>query len=157
MSLAKRWRYYRRSIDTATSLAEFKSCLARNDRSEISFLLLVKANWFVSRSALGLAQCRRTFCHHLILEFLAVHPLAVGKVEPVIQGVGSGLLYGLAELAGTLGIPLIWGEATAHSAPFYSKVLGLDRIQDHFFIRGAVLERCRRAFREEIFGRLLEA
>ena len=153
---SKRWRYYRRSIDTATSLNEFKSRLARNDRAEISFLLLARADWFASRSALGLAQCRRTFCHHLILEFLAVHPLAVGKTEPVIQGVGSGLLYSLAELAGRLRIPLIWGEATAHSAPFYAKALGVDKVQDHFFISGDGLARCRQAFREKFFGQLRE-
>lgn len=153
---SKRWHYYRRSINTATGLAEFRSCLARDDRAEISFLLLVRADWFASKSALGLAQCRRTFCHHLILEFLAVHPLAVGKIEPAIQGVGSGLLYSLAELAGMLGIPIIWGEATAYSAPFYSKALGLQNIQDHFFIRDAALARCRRAFRDKFFGRLLE-
>ena len=92
----------------------------------------------------------------MILEFLSVHPRAVGKVGPVIQGVGSALLYSLAELAGKLGMPLIWGEATAHSAPFYSKALGVPNIQDHFFIRDSVLESCRRKFSEKFFGQLKE-
>ena len=38
----------------------------------------------------------------------------------------------------------IWGEATANSAPFYERILGADRILDHFFITGETMERCRR-------------
>ena len=67
-------------------------------------------------------------------------------------GVGSGMLYSLAAIAQDLGVRLIWGEATAHSAPVYAKALGIPEIQDHFFIRDAVLENCRRKFREKFFG-----
>lgn len=151
---SKRWRHYRRSISTATSIAELRATIRRNEQVEVSFLLLARAEWFPSSSALGLAQCRRTYCHHFILEFLSVHPRVVGKVAPGVQGVGSGLLYSLAELAGTLGAPLIWGEATAYSAPFYAKALGVPGIQDHFFIRDAILEDCRRKFSEKFFGKL---
>jgi hypothetical protein len=49
------------------------------------------------------------------------------------------------------------GEATAHSAPFYAKALGVPEIQDHFFIRDLVLENCRRKFREKFFGQVGEA
>ena len=89
-----------------------------------------------------------------MLEFLSVHPAIVGRLEPRVQGVGTGLLYGLAELAGRLGLSLIWGEATAYSAPFYSHVLAEPGIEDHFFIRGGTLDRCRREFREKFFGGL---
>jgi hypothetical protein len=154
---SKRWRYYRRSIPTATNLPEFRAAIARNSQAEVSFLLLAKADWFRSRSALGLAQCRRTYCHNLILEFLAVHPRVVGKVAPIIEGVGSGLLFSLAEMAGALRMRLIWGEATAYSAPFYAKIIGVDQIEDHFFIRDAAMERCRRKFREVFHGKLAEA
>lgn len=154
---SKRWRYYRRSISTATSIAEFRAAIRRNEHVEVSFLLLARADWFPSASALGLAQCRRTFCHHFILEFLSVHPRVVGKVAPGVEGVGSGLLYSLAELAGTMGAPLIWGEATAYSAPFYAKALGVPDIKDHFFIRDPTLGSCRRKFREKFFGRLDQA
>jgi len=97
------------------------------------------------------------YCHHLILEFLAVHPRIVGRVPPTVQGVGSGLLYSLAELAGTLRMPVIWGEATAYSAPFYAKALAIPEIKDHFFIRDAVLENCREEFSRKFFGDLQEA
>src|SRR2546423_23683 len=86
---SKRWRYYRRSIFTATSLAEFRAAIRQNQQAEISFLLLARADWLPSSSVLGLAQCRRTYCHHLILEFLSVHPRIVGKIAPLVQGVGS--------------------------------------------------------------------
>ncbi|MCI0533600.1 MAG: hypothetical protein L0Z50_00080 [Verrucomicrobiales bacterium] len=149
---SKRWRYYRRSIATATSLDDFTSIGSHARQAEISLLLLVRASWFTRSRILGLAQCRRTYCHHLILEFLSVHPAIVGRAGPQVRGVGSGLLYGLAELAGIVGVPLIWGEATAYSAPIYAKTCRLTKVEDHFFIRGKSLEHCRRAFREEVQG-----
>ncbi len=149
---SKRWHYYRRSIATATALDDFRSIIDREARCEVSLLLVVKAGWFRRSSVLGLAQCRRTFCHHLILEFLSVHPAIVGGASPRVRGVGTGILYGLAELAGMLRIPLIWGEATAYSAPFYAKTCRLQAVQDHFFIQGQALDHCRRQFRNEVRG-----
>jgi len=149
---SKRWRYYRRSIATATSLQHFKSIVSREGQAEVSILVLVRADWFARSSIIGLAQCRRTYCHHLIVEFLSVHPGIVGGALPRVRGVGSGLVYGLAELAGILEMPVVWGEATANSAPFYAKTLNARKISDHFFIRGAVLARCRRNFRQKFFG-----
>src|SRR5262249_34070923 len=99
-------------------------------------------------------QCRRTYAHHLVLEFLSVHPAIVGRLEPHVSGVGKGLMYALAEIAGHLDIKLIWGEATAYSAPFYSHILAIPNIEDHFFIRSESLAECRRKFREEFFGKL---
>lgn len=149
---SKRWRYYRRSIATATSLDDFKSIVARAPQAEVSLLMLVRADWFVRSRILGLAQCRRTYCHHLILEFLSVPPAIVGRAGPHVRGVGTGLVYGLAELAGSVGVPLIWGKATAYSAPFYAKTCVLPEVQDHFFIQGESLEHCRRQFRDEVAG-----
>lgn len=149
---AKRWRYYRRSIATATSFEVFKALVAREPQSEVSALLVVHADWFSRSRVIGLAQCRRTYCHHLVLEFLSVHPAIVGRIGLQIRGVGSGLVYGLAEFAGMVGMPLIWGEATASSATFYAKTLAVSEITDHFFIQGPVLAHCRRQFREEFLG-----
>jgi hypothetical protein len=152
----KRWNYYRRSIATATTIAEFRKAIELDSHAEISFILLARAEWFAPSSPLGLAQCRRTWCNHFILEFLSVHPKVLGNVERQIRGVGAGLLCSLAQLAGTLSAPLIWGEATAYSAPFYAKVLGLSEIQDHFFIRDELLDRCRKKFAADFFGELIE-
>jgi len=97
---AKRWRYYRRSIPTATSIAQFQAIIREDAHAEVSFLILAEASWFGSSSALGLAQCRRTYCHHLFGVSRCPSPHS-GRVPPTVQGVGSGLLYSLAELAGT--------------------------------------------------------
>ena len=80
------------------------------------------------------------------------HPAIVGGVAPQIHGVGAGILYSLAELAGLLGVPLVWGEATAFSAPFYAKTCRLPRVQDHFFIRAKNLRFFRQQFRNKSFG-----
>ncbi|SRR6266566_1436440 len=133
-------------------LDSFKSAIAREQRAEVSLLLVVRADWFFRSSVLGLAQCRRTYCHHLILEFLSVHPAIVGGAIPQVRGVGSGLVCGLASLAKSLGMALVWGEATAHPAPFYAKILNVREIADHFFIRGKALTRCEREFREEFLA-----
>src|SRR2546426_11891741 len=109
---SKRWRYYRRTIATATSFESFKSIVTRQSQAEVSLLLVVRADWFARSRVLGLAQCRRTYCHHLILEFLSVHPAIVGGAAPHVRGTGAGLIYSLAEVAGSVGVPLIWGEAT---------------------------------------------
>jgi len=149
---SKRWRYYRRSIATASNLESFRTIIAREPKVEISFLLLVRADWFKPSRFLGLAQGRRSYCHHFILEFLSVHPAIVGGTAPQVRGVGAGILYSLAELAGLLGVPLVWGEATAFSAPFYEHTLNVRGITDHFFIQNTPLERCRRFFREKAHG-----
>ena len=41
------------------------------------------------------------------------------------------------------GIEMIWGEATASSAPFYTKILQSDPIQDLFVIRGDTMRSIR--------------
>src|SRR2546423_11949726 len=99
---------------------EFQQIVRQNSEAEVALLVIVRGDWFLRSPILGLAQCRRTYCHHLVLEFLSVHPAIVGKLAPQVTGVGRGLVYGLAAWAGDLGIQLIWGEATAYSAPFYS-------------------------------------
>ncbi len=84
----------------------------------------------------GLAYCRRTWCHHLALDFLAVHPRALDPSWRV-SGVGSGIAFGLVRLANALNIPRIWGEATVNSATFYESLLAVSSVQDLFIIEAA--------------------
>jgi len=81
----------------------------------------------------GLAYCRRTWCHHLALDFLALHPRALDQTGRV-SGIGSGIVFGLVQLARALNIRRIWGEATVNSAPFYEKLLAVSPVQDLFVI-----------------------
>ncbi|PWU16858.1 MAG: hypothetical protein C5B50_12620 [Verrucomicrobia bacterium] len=150
----KRHRHYLRSIPTASSISQFQRIVRKNEVAEVAVLLLVRASWFKRSPIIGLAQCRRSFCHHLLLEFLSVHPAIVGNLDPRISGVGKGLVYALGSLADRLNIKLIWGEPTAHSAPFYSHILGTPGIDDRLSISGNALKRCQKGFREIFDGQL---
>lgn len=143
----KRWRYHRRTGHVVTSTAEIRDATARQSRAELAFLLLARAEWKTHSLMLGLAHCRRTWCGHIYLDFLSVHPRIVAQHEPRIRTVGSGILYGLCELAGQCGVPVVWGETTETSVTFYRKALEAPSLLDGFSISGALLKRCRREFR----------
>jgi hypothetical protein len=139
---SKRWRYHRQSGRIATHAAELRAAPGE----ELAFLLLARAGWNTRSPVLGLAHCRRTWCGHIYLDFLSVHPRIAARQEPVVKGVGAGILGGLCELAGQAGIPVVWGETTASSVAFYRRVLGHARLLDHLMIAGPLLEHCRREF-----------
>lgn len=142
----KRWRYYRQNEHTVTRALELRDACARKSSEELAFLLLARAGWSTRSPILGLAHCRRTWCGHVFLDFLSVHPRIVAQQPPVIKGVGAGILYGLCELAGQCDIPVVWGETTASSVAFYRKVLGGAPLLDNLTITGPLLEHCRREY-----------
>ena len=142
----KRWRYHRQNGHTATHARELREAGARQSSEELAFLLLARAAWSTRSPILGLAHCRRTWCGHVFLDFLSVHPRIVAQQQPIIKGVGAGILYGLCELAGQCGIPVIWGETTTSSVAFYRKALGGAPLLDNLTITGPLLEHCRREF-----------
>jgi hypothetical protein len=130
---AKRWRYYSRSREAVESFTELRRALRRKSECEVAFILIARTGSPNRETPVGLAYCRRTWCHHLALDFLALHPSALSGRQR-ISGAGSGIIYGLVRLAAALAISRIWGEATARSAPFYEKVLELQPIRDLFII-----------------------
>ena len=87
-----------------------------------------------------MAWCRRTWRNHLVLDFLAVRP-NVSFAGQQIRGLGTGVLASLMGLADSLKIEMVWGEATASSAPFYEKVLKTKPIKDLFAIRRQTMQR----------------
>lgn len=145
---AKRWFYYTREGATVASLDEMRAAIKRNDRAELAFLMVASAEWSKRYKFLALAYCRRTWCHHLILDFLAVRPGASFANQP-IRGLGTGMLFGLSTLADTLGMGRIWGEATASSAPFYERVLDTKPVKDLFVIRRKTMQRILRYQRQK--------
>jgi len=151
---SKRWRYYRHSIPSIASISQFEREIRSSSNIELSFILLAQADWFSAKTPLGLAQCRRTFCHHIILEFLAVHPRILLPANPRVRGIGAGLVGGICALAEHLHVPLIWGEATAFSAPFYQNVFNLRDVNDHFFVNQTRVANSAARFRKEVAGRL---
>ncbi len=127
---AKRWRYYRDSRTFATSFEHLNSLIAANPHGEFSFHLKVTADWF--SEIMGAAMIRRTWCHHLMIDFLFAHPDISGRLLP-IKTVGVQILQSICLLARELGCKRVWGEATQDSAPFYQYHLGKG-IEDHFTI-----------------------
>ena len=140
---AKRWFYYTREGATASSLGKLRAAIRRNKRAEMAFLLVASAEWAKRYKFLALAYCRRTWCHHLVLDFLAVRPGLTFANQP-IYGIGAGILFSLTKLADSLGIDTIWGEATASSATFYEKVLQIRPVKDLFIIHRDTMERIQR-------------
>jgi hypothetical protein len=137
---SKRWKYYRRYDQCSTSLDAFRKEARPSNSNEIAMILLARAQWFSSKTPIGLALCRKSYCNHLILDFLSVHPKAISHSQGAIRGIGSGLLYTLAALARNCHIPLIWGEATISSAPFYAKTFSLSKLKDLFVLAEAELQ-----------------
>lgn len=130
---AKRWRYYAGFRETAANSRALEAAIRRKSHSEVAFILIAEGRLNNRTTQIGLAYCRRTWCHHLALDFLALHPRAIAARETV-SGIGSGIVYGLVQLADFLKCSRIWGEATANSAPFYEKLLKTQPILDLFVI-----------------------
>ena len=140
---SSRWRYYHREGATAKSLENLVEVVRRRPRAEVAMVLIASATWHSQTPALGIAYLRRTWCHHLFLEFFATHPHVIAKRHGQIGGVGVGILGQLVSLAEALKIPCIWGEATEFSASWYEQQLGVERVLDHFFIEDEVMQHCR--------------
>ena len=140
---SKRWAYYYRNGETVTSLSQLHLTIQRRPRAEVAFMLIARASWQSDPKLLGLAYCWRSWCHRLIVDFVAVHPHVVGRLHERIRGIGTGLFHGLIQIADSLGIEMIWGEATSNSAPFYEKILGAESVLDQFHIHGPSMDRCR--------------
>jgi hypothetical protein len=131
---AKRWRYYSRTDEAAEGLAGLQREIRRDAKCEVAFIMVATTRQGRRDLPIGLAYCRRTWCHHLALDFLALHPRAL-KPTWLVSGVGSGIIFGLVQLAKAMNISRIWGEATVNSATFYEKLLAVSPVQDLFIIQ----------------------
>src|SRR5204863_3239267 len=109
----KRWRHYRRAAATVASLAELRESICRNPRTEAAMILVGSATWHSRTPILGFAYARRTWCHHVVIDFLSAHPRVLDGRPERIRGVGSGLLKQVVALAEAIQSPCVWGEATA--------------------------------------------
>jgi hypothetical protein len=137
MLAAKRWRHYRTSRTVAYSLAHLRQLMAADADGEYCFHLKATAGWFPA--SLGGAMVRRTWCHHLMLDFLFVHPAISGRKRNV-RGVGLGLFQAVCMLAHALRCPQVWGEATRDSAGFYRRQLHRV-VRDRFEVKGKEIAR----------------
>ena len=130
---AKRWRHYRDTGIAARSLPELRRMISSDPLGEYCFHLKLTAACFPQ--SLGSAMVRRTWCHHLIVNFLFAHPRICGKIEP-LKGAGIRLLQSIYLIARSLQCKRVWGEATLDSASFYEH--HLDRaVEDCFALEAA--------------------
>jgi hypothetical protein len=134
---AKRWKHYRDTSTAAFSLPQLQKMIAADPEGEFCFHLKVTADWFPA--SLGGAMVRRTWCHHLMIDFLFVHPSISGKTIQV-RNVGIQTLRCICLIARELGCDRIWGEATRDSAPFYARQLG-QVVKDQFQIDKSQIRR----------------
>lgn len=134
---AKRWRHYRDTNASATSVEMLRRMIEENSQGEYCFHIKIVADWF--SGSLGGAMIRRTWCHHLMVDFLFVHPTICGKLVDV-KTVGFQLLQAICLMARSLGCKRVWGEATRDSAPFYARPLERE-IEDHFSIEREEIHR----------------
>lgn len=142
----KRWKSYQAIGRTAASLEAIRSAIQKDGSAEVVFLMLARAEWHKPSPILGFCFCRRTWCHHVVLDFAAAHPNAIGPAGGEVQGVGAGMLYSFVKMATSIGVKTIWGEATRNSTKFYEKTLAVRNVADHFFIRGRTRQHCLRQF-----------
>ena len=133
---AKRWRYYSRSDEAVENFANLQREIRRAPTCEVAFIMIATTRRENREVPVGLAYCRRTRCHHLALDFLALHPRALSRSWRV-SGAGSGIVFGLVQVAKALNIPRLWGEATVNSAPFYEKLLAVRPVRDLFIVEAA--------------------
>ena len=110
---AKRWSWLSGQGTCVTGFEDIESRTARDPDVEfgIALAVLMPAQGRNKRVA-AFCYVRRIWLNHLYLEFLAV----------VQQGVGSLLLYALAEIAKKGESTEIWGECTAGSQGFYRRI-----------------------------------
>jgi len=99
------------------------------------------------------AGIRRNERAELAFLFLAVRPGLRFAGKP-ISGIGSGVLASLADMAHSLGMETMWGEATASSAPFYEKILRIRPIKDLFIIQRDMMRSIREYYRADQQSRL---
>jgi hypothetical protein len=149
---AKRWRHYVEGNTAATSTEGLHELIESNPTGEFCFFLTISADWFPGR-ILGEVMLRRTWCHHLFMDFLYIHPTIAGQTATVRKGIGFALLTSVAATAKFFDIPLVWGEATETSSTWYSKQLcqsGDHPVKDHFFMREDRIDQFSRNFQDYV-------
>jgi len=132
---AKRWKHYRDTDTAANSLDDLRQKIAAEPAGEYCFHFKVTADWFPA--SLGGVMARRTWCHHLIIDFLFVHPQICSRFVNV-QSVGINLLRAICLVAEALGCKRVWGEATEDSSKFYQKQLGAP-VEDMFVLDSPIM------------------
>lgn len=112
---------------------------------EIGGFILLKCDWFQDSDVIGLCHFRRTWCNHIVVDYLAKHPLTLGRQREdqyKVGGIGPALLCFVSRIAMTHSCNLLWGEATNTSWTFYKEFFTLDEVKDLFVISHEKIAKC---------------
>ena len=139
---SNRWHYYHLDGATVKSLDDLERVIREHPCAEVAMVLIARPTWRSPIPALGIAYLRRTWCNHLFLEFLALHPQVLLRRREQVSSVGSAMLHQIVALAEQINAPCIWGEATEGSHEWYEERLAIAEVRDHFFIEEDVMEHC---------------
>jgi hypothetical protein len=145
----KRWMFYRSRRRTASSVKTIGRRISADKKEEVAFLLVAREESALGR-CLGIALCRRTWANHVVLDFLATHPIYLRDGPDRVRGIGKGLLFAICEIGHSIGATALWGEATESSAPKYKAMFRLDESDDLFYVRASNLSAFRAAMAAQI-------
>lgn len=122
-----------------SDIAEVKSHIEREPECEIGGFILLKCDWFSESNVIGLCHFRRTWCNNIVVDYLAKHPLTLGREREErhkVGGIGPALLCFVCRIALQHSCSLLWGEATSISHMFYEDFfsLGEGKVKDLFTV-----------------------
>jgi hypothetical protein len=112
---AKRWQWLRDEDFCAANAAEAVRRVKRDRHAEFAFALALSFTTGGVDQTIGFCHARRLWLGTVHLEFLGTFN------TQGFSGIGSLLLYAIAEVTRRFGGVEIWGECTSHSQGFYRK------------------------------------
>jgi len=122
-SALSKWKLYARRGRVATSQRQLLQMIDDNIKIDVLAILDVQADWSALGRRLGICQFRRTWSNSIAVDFLAVHPTLLAA-QKQISGVGTALLYCIAQIATRIGAERIWLETTDLSVEYYAHLFG---------------------------------
>jgi N-acetylglutamate synthase-like GNAT family acetyltransferase len=134
-SALSKWKLYTRRGRIATSQRKLTQMVTDNPKIDVLAILDAKADWSELGHRVGICQLRRTWSNSIAIDFLAVHPALLAPHKQ-ISGVGTALLYGVAQIARRIGAERIWLETTDLSVAYYVHLFG-DAVSNDLLIAPA--------------------
>jgi hypothetical protein len=122
-SALSKWRLYSRRNRVATSLNRLRDMINANAKIDVLAIVDVQADWSGIGRRLGICQFRHTWANSVAIDYLAVHPSLLSS-QKSISGVGTALIYRVAQIAVKIGADRIWLETTDLSVDYYTHLFG---------------------------------
>ncbi len=107
----------------AESLSQVLDHLRENPHADVSLFFCARADPFEQGHVVGIFLLRRTWCHSIWADYIAIHPLVARNPTSGFRGVGTIAFLAICLIARHLNIKRILGEATAFSHEFYQLIL----------------------------------